>query len=229
MDGFSALFYQKLREIIKLDVCSEILNFLNHDTLDANINITQIILIPKKEVCKRVEDYRPISLCNVIMKLITKVIAANRLSEILPFLISENQSAFLKHRLITDNVLVTNEAIHYVRQKKVGLTGFLSIKVDMRKAYDRVEWGFLQQMLYRLGFPHNWINKTMKCVKSVSYKLKVNGYFSETFSHQRGLRQCDPLSPYLFLLCQEWLSCHLNDMQTNGRIEGIKMVRDYKG
>lgn len=99
IDGFSALFYQKFWDIIRDDTCAEVLQFLNNGDLDTKLNLSQIILIPKKEEAKKVEDYRPISLCNVVMKLITKALA-NRLSEFLPLLISPNQSAFIKTDLL---------------------------------------------------------------------------------------------------------------------------------
>lgn len=96
MDGYSALFYQRFWEVTKVDVCKEILNFLNHDMLDSELNVTQIILLPKKAGTLSVGDFRPISLCNVAMKIITKVLA-NRLSACLPAVIAEYQSAFIKN------------------------------------------------------------------------------------------------------------------------------------
>lgn len=90
---------------------------------------------------------------------------------------------------------------------------FLSIKVDMSKAYDRVEWAFLRQILHRFGVHPVWINKITKCVESVSYTLKINGQYSEVFFPGRGLRQGDPLSSYLFLICQEWFSSQMNWLQ----------------
>lgn len=199
IDGFSALFYQKLWDVIKNDVCEEILKFLNDGILDPNINATQIILLPKKEKSLTVEDFRPISLCNVIMKLITKVLA-NRLGEFLPAVISPNQSAFLKSRLITDNILIAQEACHFVKNRKLGSDGFISLKADMSKAYDRVEWSFMRSILLKMGFNHSWTCKVMFCVESVSYQLKVNGNLSDKIFPSRGLRQgiLYPLSCSLF-------------------------------
>lgn len=115
VDDFPALFYQRFWELVKDDVCKEVLKFLNHGILDTSLNMTQIIIMPKKEEALKVTNFCPISLCNVSMKIITKVMA-NRLCECLPLIISKSQSAFIKGRLITDNILVAHEASHCIRQ-----------------------------------------------------------------------------------------------------------------
>lgn len=171
------------------------------------------------------KDFRPISLCNVLYKLISKVLA-NRLKKILPDIISPSQSAFVPGRLITDNVLLSYELIHYLNSKRKGKEGLAAIKLDMSKAYDRVEWVFLQNMLIRMGFDIRWVRLIMNCVTSVTYKIKVNGEYTPQILLQRGLRQGDPLSPYLFILCAEGLSAMLQKAEKEGKIEGIKICRE---
>lgn len=122
------------------------------------------------------------------MKLITKVLA-NRLRECLPEIISPYQSAFFRGRNIMDNILLGQEANQCIRRRNKGMKGYLSVKIDMSKAYDRIEWSFLREMLGRLGFQLSWVNKIMTCVESVSYVLKVNGNFSKVIYPIRGLRQ----------------------------------------
>ena len=118
------------------------------------INKTNIALIPKSNHPSKMADFRPISLCNTTYKLISKVLA-NRLKLILPSIISENQSAFIPGRLISDNVLVAFEFIHYLNHKDEGKESYMSIKLDMSKAFDRVEWNFIHEVMVKMGFAKN--------------------------------------------------------------------------
>ena len=146
-------------------------------------------------------DFRPISLCNVVYKLISKVLA-NRLKVILPQIISENQSVFLSGRLITDNVIAAFELMHYLEHKKEGKDGFVAIKLDMSKAYDRMERGFIKLVIVKMGFHEKWVELIMYCITSVSYSILVNEAVYGNITPTRGLRQEDPISPYIFLYVQ---------------------------
>jgi exonuclease III len=137
-DGFNACFYQKNWELIGGEVCNAVISTLNLGVINKEINSTYIALIPKSKNPICVTDYRPISLCNVIYKLISKVLA-NRLKEVLPTIISPYQSAFIPGRLITDNILAAYETLHTMHSRMYGKKGFMAVKVDMSKAYDRVE------------------------------------------------------------------------------------------
>ena len=155
-NGMSAIFFQKYWGIVGNDVICIVLNVLNSNMSMVEINKTNITLVPKIKNPTKMTDFRPISLCNVVYKLISKVLA-NRLKVILPQIISENHSVFLSGRLITDNVLVAFELMHYLEHKKEGKEGFVAIKLDMSKAYDRVEWGFIKQVIEKMGFHEKWI------------------------------------------------------------------------
>jgi hypothetical protein len=185
-------------------------------------NETVVVLIPKVLNPEKLKDLRPISLCNVIYKIASKVLS-NRLKLILPDIISLNQSAFVPGRLITENVLLAYELTHFMQQKRTGLEGLAALKLDMSKAYDRVEWGFLRRMMNKLGFDANWVEVVMNCVSTVTYRVRVNGELTEQIVPQRGLRQGDPLSPYLFLICAEAFSCLLNVAEESGDMVGVRV------
>jgi len=219
-DGFSACFYQTNWATIHPEVCEAVLYFLNSGEMEDSINTTHIALIPKNLSPGSVLDYRPISLCNVIYKLISKVLA-NRLKVVLPDIISPTQSAFIPGRLITYNILVAYETMHSMQSRMWSKTGFMGIKLDMSKAYDRVEWNFLEAVMERLGFEVKWVNLVMKCIRTVTYAILVNGSPVGNIRPSRGIRQGDPISPYLFLLCAEALSALLSKAERTGAITGV--------
>jgi hypothetical protein len=165
-DGFTAGFYQRHWSLVKEDICYAVLTFLNGGDMPEIVNNTVIVLIPKVKNPQELTQFRPIALCNVLYKICSKVIA-NRLRGVLDDIISEEQSAFVPGRLITDNALVAYESIHYLKNKK-GKTGACAVKLDMAKAYDRVEWQYLRRIMLQLGFREEWVNLIMKCVVSVS-------------------------------------------------------------
>ncbi|KAK5818384.1 hypothetical protein PVK06_023320 [Gossypium arboreum] len=110
------------------------------------------------------------------------------------------QSSFVPRRLITDNVLLAYEILQSMKNKRMGKRGLMALKIDMSKTYDRVEWGFLQQMMAKMGFNGSWIQLIMRCISMVTYSVELNGKSGEIFMPGRGLRQGDPLSPFLFLI-----------------------------
>jgi hypothetical protein len=149
---------------------------------------------------------------------------AIRLKGVLPEIISENQSAFVKGRLISDNILLAYECVHAIK-RKTGQTGLCAVKLDMQKAYDRVEWNYLEKIMLKLGFHRRWVQLIMACVSSVSYNVRFNDMETDTFIPTRGIRQGDPLSPYLFLMVAEGLSCMLKQAEDGEELDGIKVCR----
>ena len=134
-----------------IDVHQAVLSSLNSSSILKSINHTFITLIPKVNNPERVSNFQPISLCNMIYKIVSKVIA-NRLEPMLHSIISDTQSAFIANRLITDNILIAFKSLHHMKNNCIGKKGFIALKLDMSKAYDRVEWIFLEKILLKMGF-----------------------------------------------------------------------------
>ena len=212
-DGFNALFYQNQWDIVGSSVVNLVKFIFSNPEAVREINGTLIVLIPKKEPPETAKDLRPISLCNVIYKIVTKVIA-NRLKPALPSIISPNQCSFVAGRLSSDNIIVAQEVVHSMRSMKSQKKGFMAIKIDLEKAYDRVNWHFLLECLEELNLPVEFRQLIMLCVNSPSMQLLWDGEKADSFEPSRGLRQGDPISPYLFVIIIEKLA-HLIQLAIN--------------
>ena len=224
-DGMPPLFFQKYWKVVSPEVTQGVLSCLNLGHILNAINHTFITLIPKVKTPERITEFRPISLCNVTYKLISKVIA-NRLKCILSSIISKAQSAFLPGRLITNNVLVAFETLHQTHSIKIGRDGAMAMKLDMSKAYNRVKWSFLEIIMRKMGFHPRWVSLIMNCISTISYFILVNGEPHGFLKPSRDIRQGDPLSPYLFLLCAEGLYYLISNAKDQGNLQGISFCRN---
>ncbi|KAM1431725.1 hypothetical protein ACFXTO_014338 [Malus domestica] len=182
-DGYSGCFYQDHWDTVGKDVIQIVKAFWHSGTILRKLNHTNLVLIPKVKCPKNMTQYRPIALCNVIYKVIAKVLT-NRLKMVMP---------------------------------KTGM----AIKLDMAKAYDRVEWVFLLSMMAKLGFAPLFCNWIKECISTASFSILVNGNSIGLVLPERGLRQGDPLSPYLFLLCTEGLSMLIRRGMERGALHGF--------
>jgi hypothetical protein len=205
------------------DVKYLVLDILNNATPTDCINKTYIVLIPKVKNPSSPKEFKAISLCNVVMKIVTKVIA-NRIKVILPDIIDEEQFVFVHGKLITDNALIAMECFHWLKKKK-GKKGIMALKLDMAKAYDRLECPFIKATLFSMRFPARLVATIMNCISTVSYQILVNGQPSKNFTPERGLRQGDPISSYLFILCVDVISGLLKKADDENKIHGIKIAK----
>lgn len=219
-DGLSSAFYQSAWEVIGQDLHKKVLSVFSGATLPKYFTHTCIVMIPKVQHPQKFSDLRPISLCNVSSKVISKVIN-NRLATILLRIISKNQSGFVKGRAITENILLAQEIINDIKRPNRGKN--VVIKLDMTKAYDRVSWPYLCQALRKTGFSNYWVSLIYRFIANNWYTMIVNGVRHGFFKSERGLRQGDPLSPSLFILSAELLSQMLNRLQNNARHQGFYM------
>lgn len=168
------LFYSHFWHLINYEVVTSVKNFFKTGYLLKEMNQTNIVLIPKCEGANQIKQFRPIFLCNVSYKIISKIIA-NRLQPLLQKIISPYQAAFLKGRFIHDNSIIAHEILHSMRYRKRGKVGWLAMKCDMEKAFDKVEWKFLLCILKNLGFSSKACQLIEQCIFTMSYQIMING------------------------------------------------------
>jgi len=197
-DGFGVAFFKNHWNNFKDEVCTAIRSFFEEGKLLRQINHTLIALIPKVNNPSTTNHFQPISLCNTIYKITSK-------RPILERIIDPIQSAFVPKCSIHDNILLTYEIMNKFKNIK-GKKAWVALKLDMEKAYDRVEWQFLFHALHKLGFHSKWIELLKACISTVSYSVIVNDNVCGFFSSTKGIRQGDPLYPYLFIICMEVLT-----------------------
>ncbi|XP_048498238.1 uncharacterized protein LOC125496736 [Beta vulgaris subsp. vulgaris] len=223
-DGIPPVFFQKNWSIVGQDVIRSVNSFLSSGFMLREQNRTFITLIPKIDRPQEPKDFRPISLCNTSYKIIAKTLVS-RLRLVMGDIVDKYQNAFVPGRQMSDNCFISHEIINWVRKRKNGNSFAGILKVDLSKAYDRIRWDFVEAMLRRMNFPETWINWLMQCISTVSYSILVNGEPSDSFFPKVGLRQGDPLSSFIFILCMEVLSRNLSHMQFSRELEGLKIAK----
>jgi len=220
-DGFNFNFLKKGWEVVKEDFM-EVMNLFNETGyIPKGCNSSFIALVPKVRNPVFLDQFRPISLVGALYKIISKVLA-ERIKKVLPTVIDDCQSAFLKNRGILDSVLMANEVIEDIRRR--GQSG-LCLKVDFEKAYDSVRWEFLYNMMRKMGFHRKWISWIQGCLESTSISVLVNGSPTNEFKPERGLRQGDPLAPFLFLIVAEGLTGLVRQAVKANLLSGLRIGR----
>lgn len=201
--GFTAEFFRATWTITGGDFTHAVQSFFATGFLPKGINSTILTLIPKKDEAVYMKDYRLISCCNVIYKVISKILA-NCLNKLLPSFISLNQSTFVKDRLLMENVLLASELVKSYHKSSVSAR--CAVKIDISKAFDSVQWPFLLSVLEAMSLPAKFIVWIKKCVELASFSVQVNGELAGYFNSKRGLRQGCSLSPYMYVICKQVLS-----------------------
>ena len=225
-DGFPLAFWSFSWDFVKAEVMGFFKEFHEHGKFVRSINATFLVLIPKKQNVEDLKDLRLISLVGGLYKILAKVLA-NRIKRVLGKVISPVQSAFVEGRQILDAVLIVNEAVDsIIKRKESGL----ACKLDIEKAYDHLSWEFLTQVMEKMGFGTRWVSWVKWCISTASFSIMVNGTPVGFFQSSRGLRQGDPLSPYLFVIGMEVLSRLLNRAVSSNYFYGCKIAdRDGEG
>ncbi|GKA84001.1 RNA-directed DNA polymerase, eukaryota, reverse transcriptase zinc-binding domain protein, partial [Tanacetum coccineum] len=218
-DGFTFGFYRRYWTFLENDVVEAVLYFFNHGQFPKGSNSSFITLIPKTQEAKMMKDFRPITLIGSLYKIIAKILA-NRLVVVLEDLVSDVQSAFVAKRQILDGPFILNELFQWCKMKKKHTMIF---KVDFEKAYDSVRWDYLDDVLKRFGFGEKWCGWIQNCLLSSKGSVIVNGSPTKEFQFHRGLKQGDPLSPFLFLLIMESLHISMQRVVDAGLFRGIQV------
>ena len=187
LDGLPLMLYKQFWNKVGGEVSEAALSILNSGIIPDKLNHTFLTLIPKIHSPRKVSDFRPISLSNVLYKIIAKVLA-NWLKPLLPHLISKTQGAFLSERTTTNNILIAHENLHYLKEKRTGKLRYMALKLDMSKAYERVEWVFLEKIMLKMGFYQNgwiWFQLASNLLRTLSCSMAspmVSSHHLESFA-----------------------------------------------
>nr|GEV91183.1 RNA-directed DNA polymerase, eukaryota [Tanacetum cinerariifolium] len=217
-NGFTFGFYRHFWSLIEKDVLDAVSHFFVYGDIPKGCNSSFIALISKVPTANLVKDFRPISLIGSVYKIIARI--ANRLVGVLGDIVNEVQSAFIAERQILDGPFILNEVLQWCKSKK---KQSLIFKVDFEKAYDLVRWDFLDDVLKKFGFGHKWCNWIQTCLNSSRGSILVNGSPTEEFQFFKGLKQGDPLSPFLFILIMESLHLSFQWVVDAGMFKGLNL------
>lgn len=214
-DGYSSEFFIGCWSIIAPEIISAVKEFSREGKLLKQWNSTTLVLIPKTRNASKIGDFRPISCLNTLYKVISRLLTV-RLKEVLEHVVSHTQSTFMPGRLLAENVLLATELDQGYKRSNISPRAML--KVDLRKAFDSVRWDFVIATLNVMGLPQRYVNWISECITTASFTICVNGESGVYFKSRRGLRQGDPLSPYLFVLAMEVFSRLLKSRYESGYI-----------
>uniref|UniRef100_A0A8R7PE15 Reverse transcriptase domain-containing protein n=1 Tax=Triticum urartu TaxID=4572 RepID=A0A8R7PE15_TRIUA len=212
------MFFRSCWSLIKNDIMAVFHHFYHiANGSFADLNIAMIALIPKKDGAASMGDFQPISLVHSIGKLISKVLSM-RLATVISKIISPAQTAFQKNKCIHDSYLYVQNTIRALHRAK---TPALLLKIDIARAFDSVSWEYIIELMCKLGFPARWRDWITLLLSSSSSSCLINGIPGNRIDHLRGLRQGDPLSLLLFILCIDPLHRLLEAATRSGALSPI--------
>lgn len=219
-DGFDAKTIQDNWTEFGPSISKVVTDFFSTGVMPSQISRSNLVLIPKVEGAAKVGQFRPISVCNLIYKIISKILSI-RMRPFIGRCVSNAQTAFVPGREISENIVLLREILHSFQQKGYNKKDFC-LKVDLAKAFDKMEWSYVREVLVAYGFPAMFTQWVMSCVQSAEYTLVFNGGGGGFLKPNCGLRQGCTLSPYIFILAMDLLSRSLQFQQQHGLLKGVK-------
>jgi hypothetical protein len=222
-NGWTVEFFSTFFDLVGEYIVQMIEESRKNGYITGSLNSTFLAIIPKENKSTSFGDYRPISLCNLCYKMISKVIA-NQIKHILSSNLFEEQLGFLKGRRIQDAIGTAHEVLHSITKKKVKS---LVLKLDLCKTYDCIDWDLLRMILIQMGFGIQVTKWIMSCVTYPTYAVLINGETTDFFRSGRCLRQGFPLSPLLFIMVMEGLSLLLKKSKGENKLSCIKVSRMF--
>ncbi|KAJ9689707.1 hypothetical protein PVL29_012417 [Vitis rotundifolia] len=218
-DGFTVAFWQACWDFVKKEIVELFKELYEQKSFAKSLNSTFLIIIPKKGGAEDLGEFRPINLLGGLYKLMAKVLA-NRLKMVLDKLVSADQNAFVRGRQILDASLIANKVVDYWQKRK---ERGLVCKLDIEKAYDSISWSFIMKVLKKMGFGSRWMDWMWWCLSTAKFSVLINGVPEGFFFSSKGLRQGDPISPYLFILGMEVLSALIRRAVQGNFISGCRL------
>ena len=224
-DEYTKEFFVAAWPVVGAEFIISVQSFFIFGFLPTGVNATILSLIPKTEEVQTMRDYRPIACYNFLYKVISKVLA-RRLKSILPEAIEQNQSVFIKGRLLLENVILASELVNGYHKKSN--SNRAAVKFDISKAFDMVKWSFITSVLRAMGLPAQFILRIRVCISTAAFSVSVNGSLEGFFTSARGIRQGCSLSPYMYVILNNVLSKMLNKAAATRKFDYHPQCREVR-
>ena len=222
-DGYPVEFFKPAWCVIGKDVVAAVQSFFIFGFMPHSINATLLSLVPKSPDAEKLSDYRPIACCNLIYKVISKIIT-RRLKATLPQAIELNQCAFVEGHLLLENVLLATELVKDYH--KPSISSRSAIKLDISKAFDTISWSFIEETLRAMNYPDLFVTWIIRCITTAAFSVSVNGELEGFFTSSRGVRQGCSISPYIYVIVSNVFSKLLNKAVGDGTIGYYQKCRE---